>query len=145
MKSERMPLWRWSHLLSDLTLVGLLMLWFSGVVLYGLDQAVTEWQETYAMQWRHPAQMVHASATWLMLWMSGRVIASHATHHIQRVTTHRRAIWGALGGSALLVLGLSGWLLMYGSADWHDFTADIHFWLGLCALPVWLFHMRQVR
>lgn len=120
--------------------LSLLVLWGTGWVMYAWPIAdLMDMTEMEAMLRRAPG-VVHGVTTWGVCVLGGRGVWPHVQwmfHH--RVDWHQWG-WGLVNLTLLVVLAISGLLLLYGRADWHEALSPAHFWVGAFAPLPYILH-----
>lgn len=120
--------------------LAMLVLWGTGMVMYLLP--VSELMEMSDMQIviRRSTGVMHGVVTWVVCVLCGRGVWPHVQLMFQHRGDRRQWTWGLVNLAVLTILLVSGLVLLYGSADWHEGTSLGHFWVGALAPLAYVVH-----
>lgn len=115
------------------------LLWISGVWMHAWPmEQVFDMSEQQAW-WRRSSGVLHGVLTWVFCIMVGRGVWPHV-----RVMWHKAVdsqwLFGIFNLLLFAALMVSGLLLLYGVADWHEVSSDVHYWIGLLCPLIFLPH-----
>ena len=115
-------------------------LWLSGALLWALPlQTLFEPEQALLRS----AVVLHGALAWPCCVLLGRVVWPHIGLVWHRRTPQARGVWacGVLLLGLLVLWLLTGLLLLYGSADWHDAVSPWHSRTGLAWPLAYLAHV----
>lgn len=120
--------------------VTLLVLWITGVVMMEWPASeLMDMSDAEAML-RRVSGIVHGVMTWVLCVVLGRGVWPHVLLMIRQRADRWQWNWGWINLAVLGVLAVSGVVLLYGSAAWHDATASVHAWLGIVSVLPYVLH-----
>lgn len=126
-----------------LTTGSMVILWGTGLVLVGFPASdLMELSEPEAML-RHASGLLHGVMAWALCVMVGRGVWPHVRLMLGRKSDRWQWSWGWVNLVVLGLLGVSGLLLLYGRAAWHEATVPLHVWLGVSWAVPWVVHARR--
>jgi hypothetical protein len=140
----------WTRAVLTAWMIGLLLLWLSGVVLRQWpSEALLEMSE-WAQVLRRAAQVLHGVCAWAICLLSGRGLWPHLSLMWKGRARQHPWWWGCASLLLMLVLSVSGLMLLYGTESLLALMSALHFWIGLLlplvlTLHVGLMKRRAVR
>ena len=130
----------WGHAIFGWMTAVTLVLWASGWVMFLLPDSewmdLAEWQQVL----RRSSGVTHGVLAWAFCVMFGRGVWPHVRVMWHRHTEPRKWLLGLANLGLLVLLGLGGLVLLYGTPAMHDWMSPVHFWLGAGIPLIYLAH-----